>query len=113
MKKPRGWTKNEAMWQAYEESGRAIGKRLLWDKSAEPKIWSLIAGTDIWPRWYLMAFRYCYIQENPLENMRWKNYRRHRKAKLLRQHARMSECQEGARETLRSKQTRKDAGPET
>ena len=100
MKKPRGWTKNKAMWAAYEEGGRAIGKRLLWDKSAEPKIWSLIAGTDIWPRWYLMAFRYCYIQENPLENMRWKNYRRGRKAKLLKQQERLDASHAKARRAL-------------
>lgn len=74
-RRPRGWKKDPKVYEAYEEGGRAIGKTLLWSKGREPMIWSLIAGTSIWPRWYLSAFRTLYIRENPKEYWTWKNRR--------------------------------------
>jgi hypothetical protein len=70
-RRPAGWTSDPKVREAYEEGGRAIGKTLLWHKSQEPVIWALIDGLDLYPRWYLSAFRSFYIAENRKEYRRW------------------------------------------
>ena len=68
---------------AYEEGGEAIGRTLMYHPEKEPELWSLVAGTEIWPRWYLKCFATLYRQANPKEyaalKKRWQ-YKRHSKA---------------------------------
>ena len=71
------------MVPAYEEGGEAIGRTLMYHPEKEPELWSLMAGTGIWPRWYLKCFATLYRQANPKEyealKKRWQ-YRRKSKA---------------------------------
>ena len=68
---------------AYEEGGEAIGRTLMYHPEKEPELWRLMAGTGIWPRWYLKCFATLYRQANPKEyealKKRWQ-YRRKSKA---------------------------------
>lgn len=75
IKKPRGWKSDPKLREAYEEGGRGVGRQLLHDKSMEPKLWALLSGTGVWPRWYLSAFRSLYIKENPKEYRNWRRRR--------------------------------------
>jgi hypothetical protein len=81
-RRPPGWKGDAKVRLAYEEGGRGIGKALLWDPTREPAIWALIDGTDIWPRWYLSAFRSFYIAENRLEYRRWVDGRHRQRQKV-------------------------------
>ena len=56
--------------EAYEEGGRSLGRAILWDPSKEEYFWNLLKGCDLWPRWYLAAFKGLYSDENPLERKR-------------------------------------------
>ena len=71
------------MVPAYEEGGEAIGRTLMYHPEKEPELWSLMAGTEIWPRWYLKCFATLYRQANPREyealKKRWQ-YKRQSKA---------------------------------
>jgi hypothetical protein len=81
-KKPRGWKAKSR--PAYEDGGEAIGRIMLWNPEREPKIWALIAGTKLWPRWYLSAFRTHYVKDHPTEYSLWKNRKwrkKHQKAR--------------------------------
>ena len=68
---------------AYEEGGEAIGRTLMYHPEKEPELWNLMAGTGIWPRWYLKCFATLYRQAHPKEyealKKRWQ-YRRKSKA---------------------------------
>jgi hypothetical protein len=68
---------------AYEEGGEAIGRTLMYHPEKEPELWKLMAGTEIWPRWYLKCFATLYRQAHPREyealKKRWQ-YRRQSKA---------------------------------
>ena len=71
------------MVPAYEEGGEAIGRTLMYHPEKEPELWNLMAGTGIWPRWYLKCFATLYRQAHPKEyealKKRWQ-YRRKSKA---------------------------------
>lgn len=77
-KMPRGWTKCPKLREAYEEGGENIGKMMVYEPDRAKKIWSLISGTGIYPKWYLEGFRYHWIKDNPMAYHVWKkrNYRR-------------------------------------
>ncbi len=51
----------------YREGGEAIGRLLNYHPEEEPRVWLLVAGTGIWKRWYLMAFKALWRLENQLE----------------------------------------------
>ena len=65
---------------AYEEGGEAIGRTLMYHPEKEPELWKLMAGTDIWPRWYLKCFATLYRQAHPREyealKKRWQDRRK-------------------------------------
>lgn len=65
---------------AYLEGGRAIGRQILYDPLAESRVWKLVGGLKLWPRWYLKAFARLYAEENPseYERIRKKRYRQHK-----------------------------------
>jgi hypothetical protein len=95
-RRPPGWTNDANVRLAYEEGGRGIGKALLWNPSQEPEIWNLIDGTDLWPRWYLSAFRSMYIAENRLEYRRWVDGRHRQRRKVSNRTQRRSLARESA-----------------
>lgn len=74
MQKPQGWRKRSE--SAYLEGGEALGKMMLWQPDRALKVWQLISGTRIWPKWFLEAFRYHYVKHNPKDYQRWKDARR-------------------------------------
>lgn len=97
-KKPRGWkAKSRA---AYEDCGEAIGKIMLWNPEREPEIWRLIAGTGLWPRWYLSAFRTHYIRDNPTDYSLWKNRKWRKKHQKARAERDLKRKRRQARESL-------------
>lgn len=66
---------------AYEEGGKAMGRQIMYDPSAEARLWKMLGGLGLWPRWYLSAFRRLYEQENPqeYERVRKANYRKRKR----------------------------------
>ena len=70
----------EAARPAYEEGGKAMGRQVMYDPAAEPRLWKLIGGLKLYPRWYLKAFARLYALENPTEYERVRK-RRYRKGK--------------------------------
>lgn len=74
-KMPRGWTKCPKLREAYEEGGKNIGKMMVLEPDRAKKVWSLIAGTGIYPKWYLEGFRYHWIKDNPMAYHMWKKGR--------------------------------------
>lgn len=68
----------------YEEGGRAIGEMLCHDPAKESLLWDLVAGSGLWKRWYLTAFKYMWQRENPIEarKAKHKRYERKRGARL-------------------------------
>jgi len=89
MKRPKDWRK--LVTPVYLEEGRAIGRMIMYDRSKEEYLWSLLGGTGIWPRWYLKAFAILYREENLKEynTQRCRKYgRRKRKERML------AKCQE-------------------
>ena len=67
---PNGYREDLEFQAAYEEGGRSIGRAIMWDKSQEVYFWNLLKGIDLWPRWYLVAFKNVYSTENPTEYRR-------------------------------------------
>lgn len=63
----------------YREGGEAIGRLLNYHPEEEPRVWLLVAGTGIWKRWYLMAFKALWRLENPQEYSCIKSSRNRRK----------------------------------
>lgn len=61
----------------YREGGEAVGELLSAHPEREPEIWALVAGTGIWKRYYLVAFRSIWRRENPqaYTNMKAKRHR--------------------------------------
>ena len=71
--------------EAYEEGGRAMGRQIMYDPSAEARLWKMLSGLGLWPRWYLKAFAALYREENPTEYERVRKRRyRSRKRKEAR-----------------------------
>ena len=73
----------------YREGGEAIGRLLNYNPEEEPRIWSLVAGLDLWPRWYLMAFRSIWRLENPREFQAIKDKRKTRRRRKASQASRL------------------------
>ena len=73
----------------YREGGEAIGRLLNYHPEEEPRIWALVAGTRIWKRWYLMAFKSFWRQENIQEYNRIKSAREKRKRRKRNQAAKL------------------------
>jgi ornithine cyclodeaminase/alanine dehydrogenase-like protein (mu-crystallin family) len=67
--------REEAM-QLYREGGEAVGRLLTYHPEDEPRIWLLVAGTGVWKRWHLRAFKSIWRLENPQEYQRVKDSRR-------------------------------------
>jgi len=111
MKRPSNW--REIVRPAYEEGGVSIGRMIMYDRSKELEIWSLIGPADIWPRWYLYAFATLYREDNPKEYERQKRNKCNAKHRAARKAGMMEESRKQAREELGRRQTRKDAGTET
>lgn len=86
---PRNYKEQPAVREAYEEGGRSIGRAILYQPDREAYFWNLLKGLDLWPRWYLLAFKGLYCEENPLEHRRAvKNrYRKGKRLKRRRQEA--------------------------
>ena len=61
----------------YREGGEAVGELLSAYPEREPEIWALVAGTGIWKRCYLTAFKSIWRRENPkaYTNMKAKRHR--------------------------------------
>ena len=85
--------------KAYEEGGKAMGRQIMHDPSAEARLWKMLSGLGLWPRWYLSAFRRLYEEENPqeYERVRKANYRK-RKRKQERA-GKLKKLREGAART--------------
>lgn len=65
----------------YREGGEAIGELLCRHPEREPMVWSLVAGTGIWKRWYLRAFKAIWRLENrQAYNALKSGWHRHRNA---------------------------------
>ena len=62
---------------AYEEGGRAVGRQLIYNPSAEAQLWKMLGPLKLWPRWYLQAFARMWAEENPTEyeRIRKRRYR--------------------------------------
>ena len=56
--------------EAYEEGGRSIGRAIVHDPTKEEYFWKLLGPVNLWPRWYLDAFRGLYADEHPAEHQR-------------------------------------------
>ena len=80
----------------YREGGEAIGRLLNYHPEEEPRIWSLVAGTNIWPRWYLTAFKSIWRMENPREFQSIKDKRRMKRQTKARRDGRIQESREAA-----------------
>lgn len=80
----------------YREGGEAIGRLLNYHPEEEPRIWSLVAGTGIWPRWYLMAFRSIWRLENPKEFQSIKDKRRTKRRRKAAQAGKLEASREAA-----------------
>lgn len=65
---PRNFREQPAVREAYDEGGRSIGRAILHNPEQEEYFWSLLKGLDLWPRWYLSAFKKLYCDENPREH---------------------------------------------
>ena len=74
--------RREQARNAYEEGGRSIGRQIMYDPAAEARIWKMLSGLKLWPRWYLKAFARLYADDNPQEYERIRK-RRYRKGKRL------------------------------
>ena len=72
---PRGWTSNPELHAAYAEGGERIGELMVFQPELAERVWKLLAGTGIWPKWYMEGFRYLWIKEHPVEYQRWKKGR--------------------------------------
>ena len=72
--------KREEASKAYAEGGRAIGRQLMYAPEQEPRLWKMVSGLKLWPRWYLKAFARLYADANPTEYERVRK-RRYRKGK--------------------------------
>lgn len=66
-----------------------MGRQVMYDPTAEARLWKLIGGLRLYPRWYLKAFARLYALENPTEyervrkrRYRGKQYRADGKEKL-------------------------------
>ena len=95
MKRPKDW--RDEVTPIYLEGGQAIGRILMHDRTKEPYIWSLVGGTGLWPRWYLLAFATLYRESHMTEyNTLKSQWRRGRKKKK----ARTEECEEARRKAL-------------
>ena len=106
----KGW--RDEVEPAYEEGGEAIGRAIMYDPESEAKMWHLLGGTGIWPRWYLKCFATLYRQAHPREyealKKRWQ-YKRNSKAEKADRIAENREAASAAMPTKRK--TRK--GPAT
>ena len=109
-KRPTGW--REIIAETYEESGRAIGRTIMHDHSQEQKIWNLISGLDMWPRWYLFAFATLYREENPREYSRQKANRWNRKRAAARDSGKMLVSREQAKRLNAHPKPKPPEGPE-
>jgi hypothetical protein len=95
MKRPKDW--RAEVTPIYLEEGQAIGRIIMHDRTQESYIWSLLGGTDVWPRWYLFAFATLYRESHATEyNTLKSQWRRGRKKKK----ARAEECEEARRKAL-------------
>lgn len=57
-----------------------MGRQVMYEPAAEARLWKLIGGLKLYPRWYLKAFARLYALENPTEYERVRK-RRYRKGK--------------------------------
>lgn len=85
---PNGYKSDPVVREAYEEGGRAIGRMILHYPDREEYFWKLMSPLKLWPRWYLLAFKGLYSEENPLERKRVIKRRYERKK---RKHDRLGE----------------------
>jgi len=67
---PRDYRERPEVREAYEEGGRSIGRSIVHDPTKEEYYWKILGPLQMWPRWYLDAFRGLYADENPEENQR-------------------------------------------
>ncbi len=95
MKRPKNW--RDEVTPIYLEEGEAIGRLIMHDRDQEPRIWELLGGTGIWPRWYLFAFATLYRQSHMTEYNTLKSQWRRGRAKKK---ARTEECEEARRKAL-------------
>ena len=65
--RPRNWRERPEVFEAYEEGGKSIGRAIHYDVSKENYFWRLLGPLKLWPRWYLLAFRTLWREENPTE----------------------------------------------
>lgn len=77
--------KKEKARSAYEEGGRAIGRQVLHDPMAEERIWKMVSGLKIWPKWFLLAFARLYAEEHPAEyeKIRKRRYRKRNRQETI------------------------------
>ena len=94
----KGW--RDEVEPAYEEGGEAIGRAIMYDPESEAKMWHLLGGTGIWPRWYLKCFATLYRERNLKE---YQNMRRNQKTARDRK-ARQGDKLEGNREQAADRQ---------
>jgi hypothetical protein len=80
----------------YREGGEAIGRLLNYHPEEEPRVWLLVAGTGIWKRWYLQAFKSIWRLENPQEYSCIKSARNKRKQRKLTWASRLETSREAA-----------------
>lgn len=81
----------------YREGGEAIGKLLNYHPTEEPRIWALVAGTGIWKRWYLMAFKSIWRLENVREYNTLKSSREQRRRYARKEDAKLEAIREAAK----------------
>ena len=92
--------KREEASKAYAEGGRAIGRQLMYAPEQEPRMWKMISGLKLWPRWYLKAFARLYADANPTEYERVRKRRYRKGKKLVEQPANLKALREEAARKL-------------
>ncbi len=67
---------------------------MLWHPEKEAQLWKWLGGTNIWPRWYLAAFRSHWIKDHPEDYYRWKDARARARRKARRKQAELLQVEE-------------------
>ena len=68
----------------------------MYDPEAEGRVWKLVGGLKLWPRWYLKAFARLYADENPQEYERVRKRRYRKKLAKTDRPARLRAIRESA-----------------
>lgn len=87
----------------YREGGEAIGRLLSYNPEKEPQVWALVAGTGIWKRWYLAAFKSIWRKEHPQEYNALKAARERRKRRNKTWARKLEAMREAAKAAMPSK----------